>query len=118
MQNGVYLAQFAVPSTRGQGWDAGHGVVYIRDGKLYGGDSGHWWRGDVTINGDETFSIDLSVKVHTTGGSSSPSVFGFVNEFQLKVSGKRNGDAWQADGETDVAPGRPMQLNLRPLQAD
>jgi|LakMenEpi03Aug12_release.lakeMendotaPanAssembly.Ray.scaffolds.fasta_scaffold181416_3 hypothetical protein len=116
MKNGLYLAQFAVPSTRGQGWEAAHGAAYIRDSKVYGGDSGHWWQGDVITSVDNTFSIDLAIKVHTTGGSSS--VFGYFSEFELKVSGKLNGDAWQADGETNVAPGRPMQLNLRLLQAD
>ena len=116
MQNGLYLAQFAVPSISGQGWDDAHGVAYIRDGKVHGGDSGHWWFGDVATNVDDTFSIDLAIKVHTTSGSSS--VLGYVNEFQLTVSGKLNGDAWQADGEANVAPGRPMQVNLRLLQAD
>jgi hypothetical protein len=47
MENGLYLAQFAVPSIRGQGWDAGHGVAYIRDGKIVGGDSSYWWQGDM-----------------------------------------------------------------------
>ncbi len=117
MQNGLYLAQFAVPSMQGQGrqaWEAAHGVVYIRDGKAFGGDSAYWWTGDIAVNGDD-FSAALTVKVHTSG---SQSIFGFLNEFNLKVQGKRNNEAWQGEGETNAAPGRTMQLNLRMLQAD
>ena len=114
MENGLYLAQFAVPSMRGQGWESAHGVAFIQDGKVYGGDSGFWWQGDLKTESDDTFSADLKVKVHTSG---TQSILGFFNEFELKVSGKRNNEAWQAEGETSVAPGRPMQLNLRLLKA-
>lgn len=114
MKNGLYLAQFAIPSTDGQGWDSQHGVAYIQDGYIVGGDSSHWWQGDIAVT-DEALSVNLTIKVHT---SRSQSVFGFFEEVQLKVIGVKKGNAWQADGETNVAPGRIMQLNIRPLKGD
>jgi hypothetical protein len=108
MQNGLYLAQFVVNGS------AGHGVAVIREGKVVGGDSSYWWEGSLEDSGD-TFSGDLNVKQHSSG---MESVFGFFESFSLSLNGKRNGDAWQAEGTTPVAPGRTMQLNLRLLKAD
>jgi hypothetical protein len=107
MQNGLYLAQFVV------GTSAGHGVAVIRDGRVEGGDSSYWWEGALATKG-ETFSGELMVRQHSSG---KPSVFGFFDSFNLKLSGKRNGDAWQAQGTTPVASGQTMQLNLRLLKA-
>lgn len=108
MQNGLYLAQFVV------GGSAGHGVAVIRDNRVIGGDSSYWWEGSLSESGD-TFSGELMVKQHSSG---MESVFGFFDSFKLNLDGKRNGDAWQAEGTTPVAPGRTMQLNLRLLKVD
>jgi hypothetical protein len=108
MENGLYLAQFVV------GASAGHGVAIIRDGQVDGGDSSYWWEGTLATEGN-AFSGKLTVRQHSSG---IPSVFGFFDNFDLKLSGNRNGDAWQAQGTTPVAPGQAMQLNLRLLKAD
>lgn len=108
MKSGLYLAQFVV------GTSAGYGVAMIRDGRVAGGDSSYWWEGALTVDGD-AFSGKLVVRQHSSG---TPSIFGFFDSFDLNLSGKRNGDAWQAQGTTPVAPGRTMQLNLSLLKAD
>lgn len=108
MQNGIYMAQFVV------GGSAGNGVAVIRDGGVVGGDSSYWWEGSINENGD-AFSGELMVRQHSSG---MQSVFGFFDNFSLSLSGNRNGDAWQAQGTTPVAPGHTMQLNLRLLKAD
>jgi hypothetical protein len=109
MQDGFYLAQFA------NGRDAGHGVVVKRGETVVGGDSSHWYEGTITDTRDGSVSGHITVRQHTPG---NPSVFGFFDEFPLNVAGRQNGDAWQLVGTTPVAPGRPMQLNLRMLRAD
>lgn len=108
MENGLYLAQFVVGSS------AGYGVAMIRDGQVDGGDSSYWWEGTLTTN-EDTFSGELMVRQHSSG---TPSVFGFFDSFSLKLSGVRNGNAWQAQGSTPAAPGRPMQLNLSLLKSN
>lgn len=108
MQSGLYLAQFVV------GGSAGHGVAVIRDNHVVGGDSAYWWEGSLNENGD-AFSGELVVRQHSSG---MESVFGFFDNFSLSLNGKRNGDAWHAQGTTPVAPGRTMQLNLSLLKAD
>ena len=108
MENGTYLAQFVT------GIGHGHGVAIIRDNKVRGGDSWYWWTGNLDENADQ-ISGSLTVCQHTTGNES---VFGFFNEFELKLKGKPVGDAWQFEGLTPVAPGQAMQLNLRLLKSD
>ena len=106
MKDGLYLGQFCV--------DGAHcyGVVNVADNEIAGGDSHYWWTGRVEDSLEGVLSADLTVNQHAPGGDGK--VFGFFNTMTVSLTGRHVGEASQFDGQTMA--GRPMQMNLRPLQ--
>lgn len=106
MKDGLYLGQFCVHGAHC------YGVVNVTDNEIAGGDSHYWWSGRVDEGPDGALNADLTVKQHAAGGDGS--VFGFFDTMTVALTGRHVGEASQFDGQTMV--GRPLQMNLRPLQ--
>lgn len=106
MRDGLYLAQFCVHGAHG------YGVVNLADDQIAGGDSHYWWTGKVTEAAEGAICADLTVRQHAPG--SDGKVFGYFDSISVALTGRSVGEATQFEGQTMV--GRPMQMNLRPLQ--
>ncbi len=100
---------FAVQFTANMG-NFGRGiVVFTPDGKVYGGDADYFYKGVLQQNGDEV-SGQISVANHSGTPSS---VFGPVNSFNLRVSGRATGSQFVLTGEVVEMPGMRLNINCR-----
>lgn len=94
---GFWTIQF----TGVQGW--GTGVVTLVGGRVFGGDSGFLYTGSYTQQGD-ALNARVHVKQYLAG---VPNVMG-LNEFDLELTGKLQGNKIAATGSI---PGTPLRLN-------
>ena len=95
MDTGLYIANFRTPL------DDAKGVIYItHDGRVYGGDSGMYYTGEVG-------GADTALRVRMTVVNHDPtrlSVFGEFDQFNLTLNGKRKGEEYVFEGRADAAP--------------
>ena len=110
MKDGLYLAQFSLGPRDGR-----HGVAVITGEDLRGGDSFHWWTGRIVGGAEGSVVAELTIN-QLAPGSGSDKVFGFWNSFNLELRGQMKGEVAQLVGATQMAPDRPINFNLRPLQ--
>lgn len=107
MKDGVYLVQFLLGPKDGR-----HGVGVIAGREILGGDNSHWWRGRILNGEDGSVSAELTITAHSPGGDK---VFGFFDSFELSMKGQMRGEVAQPVGATEMAPNRPINMNLRAL---
>jgi len=103
MKNGLYIASFRTPL------DDSKGVITVHDGEVLGGDSGMFYRGEVTGT-DDNISVRMVVVNHDPARLS---VFGEFDRFALTLTGKREGDAYTFEGRADAAPSMRFQAVLK-----
>ena len=102
MRNGLYKVHF---TTR---LGSGAGVIVLRDGRLYGGDSGMYYVGDYTLNGDR-FTADVQTDRHTA--NLSP-VLG-VDRARITLTGTYSNDSVEAEGSAHENPDVSFRANLQ-----
>lgn len=94
MKNGLYIASFRTPL------DDAKGIIVVHDGQVSGGDSGMYYRGEVS-GPDNEISVRMMVVNHDP---SRLSVFGEFDRFALTLTGKRDGESYTFEGRADAAP--------------
>lgn len=104
MQTGLYLTRFRTPLD-----DAG-GVIYIDAARVYGGDTGMYYVGEIISEGDE-IQVRLRVRQHD---SRRQSVFGDHTDFVLTLTGKKKGAEYVFEGRADKAPSLKFEATLWP----
>ena len=101
MKEGLYKADFRTPL------GSGAGVVFLRGGKLWGGDSSMRYTGTYSVEGGSlTASVD--VKRHSSG---QLSVFGQDN-VQISLKGKASDTEALVNGSAPQAPGVGFSASL------
>lgn len=100
---------FAVNFTANAG-NFGRGVAaFTPEGKVHGGDADYFYQGTLQENGGE-----LSGQITVTNHSGVPnSVFGPVNSFTLRVSGRAAGPQFVLTAEVVEMPGMRLSINCR-----
>lgn len=93
MQNGLYAVSFRTKN------DYGNGIITITDGSVNGGDSGYYYQGRMSKNGQE-LTLCLNVKQYVSGFVSA---FGTVGQFSLELKGKEHADGITCDFHGEVA---------------
>jgi hypothetical protein len=106
MQNGLYKIEFE--TQRG----AGNGVVYLRDGKLWGGDSGFYYVGAYALEGGK-FTASVRISNHTKYEGIT-SVFG-VDSADIEFKGELKPNKIKTRGTSRQAPGVTFKADLRKL---
>lgn len=104
MKEGLYKVQFQT------GLGAGYGVVYAKDGKLYGGDSGLYYIGSYTESAGN-LEAKVSTNRHAPNGIVPMSVFG-VDKVDITLTGRVAGDTISTTGTAAQAPGIRFQAIL------
>lgn len=95
MQNGLYKVSFQVPG------DSGDGVVFLRDGQIWGGDSIMYYRGTYAVSGDQ-FTAQVKTDAHSkTPGMAS--VFG-IDKVDISLTGKHTGTRATVTGTAAQVP--------------
>ena len=102
MRNGLYKVHFITQL------GSGAGVVVLRDGRLYGGDSGMYYVGDYTLNGDH-FTADVRTDRHTS--NLSP-VLG-VDRAHITLTGIYSNESVEAEGSARENPDVSFRANLQ-----
>jgi hypothetical protein len=101
MMDGLWSAQFEAMGNRGSG------VAVFISGKVLGGDSGFMWSGTFQESGDS-----LKAAVHVKNFEPSiQSVFG-VNEYDLRIEGKIQGDRITGIGTSPSMGGAKLNVTL------
>ncbi|WP_291441506.1 hypothetical protein [Desulfovibrio sp.] len=95
--NGLYKAVYSVPGDRSEG------IVFMDNGKIYGGDTTHAFYGTYTVSG-ATLSAKLTRVQHTQGGYN---MGGGGNE--LTITGTVEGDKIRGQGSI---PGVPVKMDI------
>jgi hypothetical protein len=106
MLEGLYKVEFKTPL------GAGSGVVFAREGKMWGGDAGLFYTGSYTESGADVIAT-VSTDRHTAYPGTT-SVFG-RDQVQIKLSGKMNGDSGVFQGSSPQAPGVGFTAALRKI---
>jgi hypothetical protein len=107
MKNGLYKVEFVTPLGQGAG------VVVLDNGLIRGGDSGLFYTGSYTLNG-ETFSAEIATDRHTHH-KNLQSTLG-VDQAILNLTGKIESDTRAAfAGTSPQAPGVSFQATLTRL---
>jgi len=104
MQPGLYLTRFRTPLD-----DAG-GVIYIDGDRVYGGDTGMYYVGEI-VNERGEIRVRLRVRQHDPGRQS---VFGDHSDFALTLTGRQKGAEYLFEGRADKAPSLRFEATLRP----
>lgn len=102
MLDGLYAMKFRTPL------GTGAGVVVKHGDKLFGGDSGFAWVGEIA---DDAGTLTATAKV-TRHDAGMASLFGALNDFRLNLSGSLNRTSAQLQGTSPEAPGVALTLNL------
>lgn len=97
MIEGLWVLKWLLPTD--VGGDLTGGVAVIETNRLYGGDSGYIFVGDVTPNGQNVWSLDVTVTRHDPN---IDSLFGDLDQFHLTGT-LRPDKADSPDGVTMVA---------------
>lgn len=106
MRDGLYRVHFSTQL------GAGAGTLFVRDGKVWGGDSGMFYVGTVIVDGDKlTAHVDIN---RHTSNNGIVSVFG-IDKAQIRLSGTVSGDDVAAVGTSPQAPGMTFKANLNRL---
>ena len=108
MQNGLYKVEFKTPL------GIGAGVVFLRDGKVHGGDSAMFYVGQLS-GADENLTAEVEGKYHTTG-TGVGNVFGpTIQHTHISLKGNGSGTAASFNGTAKEAPGVPFQATLKKI---
>lgn len=101
MQDGLYSVNFQTP--RGQG----AGVVTIGNNKIQGGDSGMFYHGEYSQNGN---NVQATIR---TGRHANilESVFG-IDNVEIILNGVSQGNNATLNGQSPQAPNVPFQVTL------
>jgi hypothetical protein len=103
LKDGEYSAWFRT----GQG--QGTGQVFLRDGKISGGDAFISYGGTYQVEGTR-FTATLTTRRHTDG---RPSVFG-IDEVEVKLIGSASERFASCSGEVAAVPGMMFEATLIP----
>jgi len=106
VRNGLYKIDFETQRGGGQG------VVYLRNGKIWGGDSGWYYIGTYEQDGDD-FTASVTLKDHTKH-THITSALG-VDEAEMTLKGVADGDAFKTKGKSKQAPGVTFVCKLSRL---
>ena len=106
MDDGLYVARFRTPL------DEAAGVIVISGDAVMGGDSGMYYHGRISADGDK---ITVKMVVHRHN-EVALSVFGDFAFFALTLTGKRRGDAYEFEGRADAAPVMRFSATLTKAQ--
>ncbi len=101
MQDGIYHVRFS-SSVGG----SGEGLVVIKQATVNGGDVGYLYVGQLTADG-ETLSGRLNIKRWNPGQNS---VFGPLDNFELRLSGTRTGNSFNVSGGIPSKPGLTITI--------
>lgn len=104
MREGLYKVQFQTKL------GMGYGVVYAKDGHMWGGDSGMFYAGTYR-EADGKLTAEVDVDRHTKNPAIPASVFG-VDKANITLVGKVNGDTVTTTGTAKQAPGIEFQAIL------
>jgi hypothetical protein len=107
LENGNYSAWFRTPNGDGTG------VVTLSDGTIAGGDSFFEYSGSYEQNGDR-FSATVKTRRLCDG---PPAVFG-IDEVELKLEGRCQGEIAVCAGTAEQAPGVRVDVTLMPRRED
>ena len=102
MKNGLYKVHFTTQM------GSGAGVVVLRDGRLYGGDSSMYYVGDYTLN-ENRFTADVRTDRHTSNLSS---VLG-VDRAHITLTGTYSNESVEAEGSARENPDVSFRANLQ-----
>ena len=102
MKNGLYRVRFTTQL------GSGAGVVVLRDGRLYGGDSSMYYVGDYTLS-ENRFTADVRTDRHTSNLSS---VLG-VDRAQITLTGTYSNESVEAEGSARENPNVSFRANLQ-----
>ena len=89
----------------------GYGVVLIRSGKLWGGDTGMFYIGSYTEDGNKIVA-NVAIDRHSRTAAIPTSVFG-VERANITLTGVVSGDVVTTTGTAREAPGVTFQATLR-----
>ena len=103
--NGIYSVSFS--SVQGQLGTGG--VVYLVDGKVYGGDANFYYTGSLEIS-DNTATGQIHVGPHPRP---SQSIFGPLTNFDLQLSGSVNNGTFSLNGNVIGHPGMGIKVTGR-----
>ena len=104
IEPGVYIAKFRTPL------DESQGVIVIQGDTVSGGDSAMYYMG--RISGSENrIEVALRVRQHD---HDKFSVFGDVNDFSLKLTGRKQRQSYVFEGRADRAPSLRFEASLSP----
>lgn len=103
LKDGEYSAWFRT----GQG--QGTGQVFLRDGKISGGDAFISYGGTYQVDGSR-FTATLTTRRHTAG---RPSVFG-IDDVEIKLTGSASERFASCSGELAQVPGLVFEATLIP----
>ncbi|WP_417681613.1 hypothetical protein [Roseibium sp.] len=106
MRNGLYSVHFQTQA------GVGTGVIYARDGKIWGGDAGLYYTGTYDVDGDNMTATVVTNR-HTQIGN-IVSVFG-IDKVTINLVGQSNGDSIACKGTSPQAPGVNFTANLTRL---
>jgi hypothetical protein len=104
MVDGLYRVHFQTPL------GTGAGVVYLSNGKLWGGDSVLYYVGNYILSGD-ALSASVVTARHTGG---SQSVFG-IDRVSIRLNGRLQGNTANLSGSSIEAPGIAFQAIMTKL---
>ena len=107
MKDGLYGVKFQTP------FGAGAGVIVKVGERVFGGDTGFAWDGDLNVANDVLVG-QLNVQRHDQGMAS---VFGPLNNFVLTFNGSGNEDSATLTASTTSAPGVNMRVEMKLLKA-
>lgn len=96
MKEGLYKIEFQTPL------GTGTGVVYLRDGQLWGGDAEAYYIGSYRVTDEEIVS-HVSIDRHSGNPDLTPFIFGF-DKVSIKLTGRAVLGTIMATGTSDQAP--------------
>ena len=109
MENGLYKTEFQIA----QG--TGRGMLYVRDGKMLGGNSAFAFVGTYTVDGD-TISVDISTVRHNEDPNFRP-LFG-VDVITLKLTGHPTATGYAFEGGAVQIPAVAFQSVMTRVDHD
>ena len=104
MRDGLYKVDFKTPL------GFGSGVVHLVAGRIWGGDAGLYYVGNLNEDGNQ-FKATVRVDRHTHNPG-IVSVFG-MDRVTISINGTSSGDVGTASGTAKEAPGVPFQVQLK-----
>ena len=109
MDNGLYRTEFQTVH------GTGRGVLYVRDGKMLGGNSAFAFIGTYVDRGDSV-TVDISTIRHNDDPKFRP-LFG-IDVITLKLTGHRNVGGYAFEGGTEQLPGIAFHSVMTRMASD